>query len=269
MENGRIALAALLVSGTAAYGQQAPVTVSLEGAYILEGDSIGHKHFGPAVFASEPDSEHQDGASGAIGFRYHFPTYFVGLKVDYAKIDRGVPFSVGVPAEMGIESMVVDAEYGRPFALGANDAVWTAAIRYADMEFSTDNFGPNSGPLHSFTGIGVRAGVETDFALPQQGLNLTAAGGLSILDGEIETTSRGIWVCIDCVETDTTTVGVDLKLGLEFQQNEQATWVVGYQAKYWSKVNVGYSDNTFVGGNQGTSDILLHGPFIGLNVALQ
>ncbi len=269
MKYGYIALAVAVLPVQFALAQDLPLSFSLEGSYILEGDSLGHRHFGPAIFPGEPESEHDKGANGVLGLRYHLPTYFLGLKVDHTDVNRGTPFELGDPAEMGIRSTVVDIEYGRGFVLAGKDAIWTASLRYADMAFWTDNFVADNGPLHEFTGLGVHVGVETEFPLQRQGWSILANGGLSLLDGEIETSARGRWTCTDCRDTSTTALGADLKVGLMYQQGPTTSWTFGYKTTYWSDVNVEYSDNTDLGGNQGTSGTLLHGPFIAFNISLK
>lgn len=255
------------LAATTAYAEDGTMSFSLEGGYLLEG-STNHLHFGEAIFPGQSDSDHQDGVYGAVGIRYSLPTYFIGVKYDYADVDRGAPFDTDVSPEMGIMTRVFDLEYGRGFNLAGHDAVWTAGLRYADMNFTTDNFSAGSGPEHSFTGLGLRVGLETDFALSQPGWSVLADGGLSVLDGSIRSGGRGSWISSDATNISTTAVGVDLKLGVEFKQNDKISWVAGYQAKYWSNVNVGISDNTDQGGNEGKSDILLHGPFIGMNLTM-
>jgi hypothetical protein len=59
-------------------------------------------------------------------------------------------------------------------------------------------------------------------------------------------------------------VGVDVRVGVDYQFANGMSVVGGYQMQLWRDVTVGISDDTNIGGNTGTSDLLLHGAFIGV-----
>ena len=89
--------------------------------------------------------------------------------------------------------------------------------------------------------------------------------GLSVLDGDIKTTPAGGWICTQCTKKSTTAVALDTKVGFNYRPNASTTYTVGYQAQYWDGVNVKYSDNSGTGQNLGTSGLITHGPFVGVN----
>ena len=89
--------------------------------------------------------------------------------------------------------------------------------------------------------------------------------GLSVLDGVIKTHDTDFWICDDCTPTETTAVGIDARISAAIQTSESGSIVVGYQAQHWKDVTVEISDDSGFGLNLGTSDILVHGPFIGFN----
>lgn len=51
---------------------------------------------------------------------------------------------------------------------------------------------------------------------------------------------------------------------MDYQFANGMSVVGGYQMQLWRDVTVGISDDTNIGGNTGTSDLLLHGAFIGV-----
>jgi len=259
--------ASIFALASAANATEDGFSLSILGGYVFEDAPIGHKHFGPVVVAGVLDSGSQSGAYGAVDLRYGWDNQFVGFGYQYIGVDTGAPFTgATAPPELGIQGNIFDIEYGRGFTLASGTANWSVGLRQANFDIESDNFGPNDGPLHAFRGTGVRGGIETEMPLNGNGWSWFSDAGLSILAGEIETTARGGWLCAACTTTDTTAVGVDAKIGLNYNTGDNLTWKMGYQMQYWSGVNVEISDNTGFGGNQGTSDLLVHGPFVGVNL---
>jgi len=255
--------AAILATASDANATEDSFSLSILGGYVFEDAPIGNKLFGPAVVLGVLDSGSQSGAYGAVDFRYGWDNQFVGFGYQYIGVDAGVPYaSAASPADLGIEGQIIDIKYGRGFALASGTANWSVGLRSATFDIES----VGNRPLHAFQGTGVRGGIETEMPLNGNGWSWFSDAGLSILAGEIETTPRGSWVCTDCTTTDTTAVGVDAKIGLNYNTGGNLTWKMGYQMQYWSGVNVEFSDNTNFGGNQGTSDLLVHGPFVGVNM---
>ncbi len=260
--------ASIFTLTSAASATEDGFSMSILGGYVFENAPKGHKHFGPAAVAGVLDSGSQSGAYGALDLRYGWDNQFVGFGYQYIGVDTGAPYTAPtVPPELGIKGQIFDIEYGRGFALGSGAANWSVGLRHAMFDIESDNFSANSGPLHAFRGTGVRAGIETEMPLRGDGWSWFPDAGLSVLAGEIETTPRGGWLCTGCTTTSTTAVGVDAKIGLNYNTGGRVTWKAGYQMQYWNGVNVEFSDNTGLGGNQGTSGLLVHGPFVGLNLS--
>jgi len=258
--------AAILATASAANATEDGFSMSIIGGYVFKDAPLGHLHFGPAVSASDLDSVSQPGSYGALEFRYGWDNQFVGFGYQYIGVDTGTPYTGAIgQGELGIQGNIFDIEYGRGFTLASGTANWSVGLRQANFDIENDFSTANNGPLHAFKGTGVRGGIETEMPLNGGGWSWFSDAGLSILAGEIETTPRGTWVCTDCTTTDTTAVGVDAKIGLNYNTGA-VTWKVGYQMQYWNGVNVEISDNTGSGGNQGTSDLLVHGPFVGVNL---
>jgi len=214
------------------------------------------------------DSGSQAGAYGAAELRYGWGNQFVGFGYQYIGVDTGVPYDgPDAPPDLGIQGQILDIEYGRGFMLGSGAANWSVGLRQATFDIESNNFDVGSGPLHAFQGIGVRGAFEIKMPMQGNGWSWFSDAGLSILAGEIETTARVILDCTDCTTTETTAVGVDAKIGLNYSAGGNAIWKVGYQIQYWNGVNVEYSDNIGTGRNEGTSGLLVHGPFVGVNLS--
>ena len=255
--------AALFLGTTAAQAQN--FNVSIIGGNVFEEAVHGHQHIGPAVFAGVSDSDSDSGVYGAVGMRYGWNNQFIGFQYQLIKVETGSPFlSPAQPPELGIDGDIFDIDYGRNFSLGSGTANWSIGIRHATIDFEGDNFGPGSGPKHAFEGTGARIGLETDMPLAGGNWSWFTKSGLSFLEGDINTTPRGFWICTDCTNTSTTAFGVDAKAGVS-RKLGAANLMFGYHVQYWQDVNVEISDATNFGGNTGKSDLLVHGAFAGLN----
>ena len=84
----------------------------------------------------------------------------------------------------------------------------------------------------------------------------------------ITTTSAGPWNCSQCTNYSSDSTNIDGKIGIGFGLGGAGELIVGYRAEYWSDVNVAITDNTNFGGNRGTSDHLVHGPFVSLKLGM-
>lgn len=256
---------ALALAGIATPAAAQDIEVWALGGNIFEDAPQNHLHFGPVVLVSQPESSSGGGLWTEGGISYGPGTYNISFVLQNIEVDRGVPFSAGVSPEMGIEGTILDLAYSRDAMLGGLGVEWSVGLRYAEFDTSTDNFAPDTGPLHQFTGTGLRVGAATGGdidAMP--GLAWFGAGGLSVLPGTIETSPRPGWLCGDCTSTDVTAIGADIRLGAEYELTDGLSLVGGYQAQLWQDVTVEISDNSSFGGNQGSSDLLIHGVFLGL-----
>lgn len=254
----------LFAAGSIASSAYGDSVLTLRGGYVLEGGPSGHLHFSPNVVAGVGNSGSEAGAYGSLSFRYSWDDRFVEAGYQYIDVGTGRPYSApSVPPELGIQAKVLDIAYGGAVGEPGSGA-WSIGLRHANFDIEGDNFSNGSGPLHAFQGTGVRVGYENAGRFGDMRTGWFFSGGLSMLRGTIETSSRGGWICGDCVSEDTTNFVVDALIGLEHPVGA-ATLSVGYNAQYWGDVNVGISDDSGSGLNQGTSNVIIHGPFAGVN----
>ncbi len=232
----------------------------------MENAPQGHLHFGPVVLANQPESVSGGGLWTEAGVSYGPGSYDISLVIQNIDVDTGVPFFGGAAPEMGIDGTIIDLAYSRDIMLGNMDFAWSAGLRYVEFTTMTDNFSAGNGPVHDFSGTGVRIGADTGGEIGAvQGLSWSGAAGLSLVPGTIESSGRGAWFFSDATPTDVTAFGADLRLAAQYELTSGLDLVGGYQAQLWQDVTVATSDNTGVGGNEGSSDLLIHGLFLGLH----
>ncbi|NKB28516.1 MAG: hypothetical protein GKR99_13565 [Rhodobacteraceae bacterium] len=185
------------------------------------------------------------------------------MGIESINIDQSIQWNgSGTPSGAGIGATIFDLEYGRP----VNDnGYWTVGLRHMKLDLTSKFFSSGNGPLHAFEGTEVRIGYEGKQDNAIGGVSLLGGAGLSVLDGVIKTHDTDFWICDDCTPTETTAVGIDARISAAIQTSESGSIVVGYQAQHWKDVTVEISDDSGFGLNLGTSDILVHGPFIGFN----
>ncbi len=250
-----------------AFGQDG-FSLSAEGGYVLGGAPQGYTLL-PDSFPFVVDADSKAGASGVIGLQYNWNGQFLRFRTEHVDVDTG-QFYNGFGSnqgEIGIRSTIIDVEYGRALNWGGTDAYWTAGLRHADMDFEVDVGAAGFGPIHEFSGTGLRLGLETVTPLQAPGWSFATTSGLSVLDGEVSTSARtDFWDCSQCPELSRTAIGVDAKLGLSYAQSDRLRWDFGYKAQYWRDVNVEYGAENGFGLNGGSSDLLTHGPYLGLTM---
>ena len=231
------------------------------GGATLETD-MDHRLFGGVLAPTDP-SILPSGTWAAIDFRHHGGGAFWGVGVEGISINTGAPGVGTSPRRPGVDAAIVDLEYGRHLSASG---YWTIGLRHMTMDVTPDSGTVGRGPLHAFEGTGLRVGYEGKTGGSEGEPSFVGGIGLSVLDGEIETSARGTWLCTACTDTDTTAVGIDGKIALAMPASDSATFMFGYQAQYWADVTVEISDVSGLSENAGTSDILVHGPFLGYSL---
>ena len=243
--------------------------LSFYGGYTFKNAAQGHQIFGPnAAGGASPYSDSKSGTWAAVKMRYSWGDQFAGLTLQNINVGTGAPNNgiSNVIPEIGIEGRIFDLEYGRGFNLGNGTAKWAVGLRHAQFDTETYNFGVGTGPLHEFSGTGIHVGIETEKPLQAQGWSWFSEGGISILKGDIVSSGQGGWGFADATDTSTTATALDAKIGFNYQAGNNMSWMFGYQVQYWNDVTVAISDDSGAGLNVGKSDLLFHGPFVGLKM---
>jgi len=187
--------AALLLCSTGAFAQ---TTIGLLGGNIASDAPTDHLMYGPAIDPGLEESGSESGAWGEISIWHDFGTYSIGLSYQQINVDRGQPYSgTTEPPELGIDGRIIDIAYARPFGVAGMDASWSLGIRHGEFDVTAGNFSDPNGPRHEFSGTGLRLGIAAAAPINTTGLSWFTEAGLSILDGEIETSPRGSWICTD------------------------------------------------------------------------
>jgi|GEM_PF-2976781 len=256
-------IAALTTSSAVAQGAG---SVTIYGGSILNGSS-SHIHFGDAVFADVENSTIDRGSFGGIEALVPLNNGYLTFGGQVINIDAGDPFTAAdSPPELGVAARIFDVGYGRDFE-GSLPGMWSVGLRHAAFDVESDNFSAGSGPLHEFKGTGLRVAWQQQNQMQNSNFGYMVQTGVSLLKGNIDTSSRSGWICTDCNSQSSTAKGLDLKVAGTWSIGANAQLMVGYQAQYWDGVTVGISDATNVGGNEGTGSIFVHGPFFGLNMS--
>jgi hypothetical protein len=233
----------------------------ITGAYILE-DPWGNW----TIF--QPDYSEEglgDGflVRGLIGYRWS--DWDVAVGGQYADLSRG-PLSEGpfpVDGDMSAKNFAIDGEFGYNTSVWNSDVRLFLGVRYAEWDhtvFPTSGAGPVS---HDFSGVGPRIGYSAVTPLSDS-LTLETAGAVAVLFGEIKTSAGPGWNCGQCSDQDTTSLNLESSIGIGFGLGESARAVIGWQNQYWDNVNVGVTDASGGGLNQGKSDHFMTGPFLRL-----
>lgn len=236
------------------------------GGHLHEDAPQAHAIFGPAVIAAPPTSISQSGSWAELGLSYNPGSYRLHLSAQDIAVDIGRPLGFPfVAPEMGIEGRIVDLAYARDLGLPGIAAEWSLGLRHVEIGTSVDDFFAGSGPQHDFRGNGLRLGAAGDGSIGASGrIGWFGAAGLSMVPGSIETTPRDTWFCLGCTPIDVTALAADLRLGGTYEIATGLSLLAGYQAQYWRDVTVAVSDTTGIGTNEGTSDLLLHGLYLGV-----
>lgn len=199
---------------------------------------------------------------GLVGYRWS--DWDIAIGGQYADLGRGsLSEGTGVDGDMSAEHFAIDGELGYNTTMLSSDVRLFIGARYAEWDntvFPTSGFGPVS---HDFSGIGPRLGYSAITPLSDS-LTLETAGAVAVLFGEIETSAGPGWICTQCNDQSTTAFNLESSIGIGFGLGSSARAVLGWQSQYWDGVNVGVTDASGIGLNQGTSDHFMTGPFLRL-----
>ena len=235
----------------------------LTGTYIVDAGNNDWTLFGPAIVPGMSQGGLGDGFVGRAMVGYRVGIWDVALAAQLGVLGNGDPSKGGGQfATLEADYRAFDAMIGYNTRVGSAKTRLAVGVRFAEWD-NTVNPGSGRAVLHNWDGVGPRAEVST--SVPLSGpWSLQLGAGVSYLWGDIKTTGTGGWICTDCKKTDANSTNVDGSVGIGLQFAPAGTLVLGYRVEYWSDVNVAITDNTNIGGNRGTSDHLIHGPFVSL-----
>ncbi len=242
------------------------------GAYVFSDPIQGWEEFGPGE-SSPPSTQAGlgQGWTGRILGGYRWDSWDVALAAQYGRFADGGPSinQSGSTATLSAKMQAYDAQLGYHTMFGSTDTRLAVGIRYARWDntvAATDSLGIQFANIfHDWRGVGPRVEISTKTPLAPNVL-LRGNLGVAALFGKIDTSATSRWDCSQCNSNTVTTADIDGSIGLGFPLGSNVEFVVGYKAEYWSNVNVAITDNSGAGLNQGTSDVLSHGPFVTLKL---
>lgn len=235
---------------------------SATGSYILDAIPDDWQLFGPNTGYETNKTSPGDGWLGAGQIGYRWGQWDVAVDGQYVKLSEG-----DLSASGGLNNKLKARNWLAGIEIGFNDHIDSMAVRtslglrYAEWKSTAEALFSSNQIEHKWKGFGPRFTVAG--SLPLDGaLTLEGQAGIGALFGKLETNSTPGWICSACGDKHQASINVDGKLGLGWMFGSQAKLVVGYQAQYWSAVNVAVTDDSGVGLVTGKSDYLIHGPFV-------
>lgn len=245
----------------------------VSGSYILESPIEDWQFIG-----FEPQDYSRvglgDGFKGNLKLGYRWGVWDAAIGLGAARLSDGEASVTQTPANLNTARLsadlfTVDAEIGYSTQIGTHSIRAAAGLRYADWSSEVNTFWPGNipevnGPIHhDFAGLGPIVRLSGSTPLGNVGSTLEYGVAGAVMFGRLETTSGNVaYVCSSCTSRSETAVMVSGEVGFGFEVAPTVRAVIGWQAEYWSGVNVEVTDLDFSGRDAGTSDYLLTGPFL-------
>ena len=228
---------------------------SLSGSYVLPSLNDDWQIFaGPYEQRGLGDGFLLKGLAG-----YRWDAWDAALALQYGDFSKGkASDSLNGAGDLQARMWAVDIQAGYNTTAGDSDLRLSMGLRYAawnnDVHYHSEHIN------HDFRGLGPM--LRADLSKPLGDSSTLEAGlGASLLFGEIKTNADPGWICTQCTNRNTTAFSLDGHVGVGF--NLAATRaVLGWQAQWWDNVNVGITDATGFGKNEGTSSYFQTGPYL-------
>jgi hypothetical protein len=225
--------------------------------------------FGPAGAGGTGTSFESpgNGMMGGVTVGYRWSQWDAAASFQFIGLGNGDPSTVGFSSgTIETTNYTFDGSFGYHTMLGGNDARVGFGVRYAlwysdvNPDFP-DPQGSARNVSHDFEGVGPRISLDVMTPL-SDGRGIEWGAGAAVLFGDVNTSAFGGWDCTGCTNNDVTALNLDARVAMVWDVANGSRFKLGYQVQYWGDVNVHITDSTGFGGNSGTSDYLIHGPFM-------